>query len=108
QGQGQTIGIVDEYHDPNIISDANTFSAQYGLQKFNVSGGPTLTVYKDTTFGAVPNVPVGSGVDLETSLDVEWAHAMAPKANILLVEVPASNNIDTAFKELLAGIQYAA
>ena len=109
QGQGQTIAIVDEYHDPNITADANAFSTQYSLQQFNVTGGPMLTVYKDTTFGAVANSPVGpAGTSIETSLDVEWAHAIAPKANILLVEVPAANDLPTAFKELLHGVQYAA
>ena len=109
QGQGQTIGIVDEYHDPNIVADANTFSGQYGLQQFNVNGGPTLTLFEDTTLGPVPNSPIGgAGTSIETSLDVEWAHAMAPKANILLVEVPATGDIDSVFKELLHGVQYAA
>ncbi len=105
QGQGQTIGIVDEYNDPNIIADANTFSTQYGLPNFN-AGGPTLTVLKDTTFGTVTNSPKGGNADTsgETALDVEWAHAMAPKANIILVEVPAVGS----FSALLKGIGYAA
>jgi len=102
QGQGVTIGIVDEYHDPNILADTNKFSAQYGLPAMTTS---TLTVYKDTDFGSVPT---GSGVDVETSLDVEWAHAMAPKAKILLVEVPATGNGYNVFAELLHGVQYAA
>ena len=107
QGQGQTIGIIDEFHDPNILADTNAFSTQYGLQNFNVAGGPTLTIHKDTTFGPVPNAPFNS-TGPETSLDVEWAHAMAPKANILLVEVPSGNDLPTIFKELLEGVQYAA
>jgi subtilase family serine protease len=112
QGQGQTIGIVDEFNDPNILADANTFSTQYGLQKFNVAGGPTLTVLKDQALGGVPDSPVQNGFDvgttIETSLDVEWAHAMAPRANILLVEVPAASNGAVAFGQLLHGVQLAA
>jgi subtilase family serine protease len=47
-------------------------------------------------------------VGLETSLDVEMAHAMAPKANILLVEVPATVSVANEFRELLHGGQLAA
>jgi subtilase family serine protease len=109
EGQGETIGIVDEYNDPNIVTDANTFSTKYGLPDFNIAGGPTLTVYKDTALGAVPNSPSGNGdTSVETSLDVEYAHAMAPKADIILVEVPASGTLDQSFAELLHGVQYAA
>jgi subtilase family serine protease len=111
QGQGMTIGIVDQYNDPNIIPDANVFSAKYNLPIFNSAGGPTLTVYKDTALvSTVTNSPSNADTSGETSLDVEWAHAMAPKANILLVEVPASTS-DTeyaAFNKLLHGVQYAA
>jgi subtilase family serine protease len=109
QGQGQTIGIVDEFNDPNIIGDANTFSARYSLPQFNGPGAPTLTVAKDTTFAPVPNSPLGFfDTSIETSLDVEWAHAMAPKANILLVEVPATGSTQNQFAELLDGVKYAA
>jgi subtilase family serine protease len=60
-----------------------------------------------------PGSAAGTGVALETSLDVEWAHAMAPKANILLVEVPVAPGFDSTvltqdFAFLLQGIQYAA
>jgi hypothetical protein len=75
QGSGQTIYIVDAYNDPNIASDLKTFDSQWGLPN------PTLTVHKMSRF--IFN-SVSWGV--EESLDVEWAHAMAPKANITLVE----------------------
>ncbi len=103
QGQGTTIAIIDAYVDPTIISDTNIFSAQYGLPKFNATvGGPTLTVVSDTFAGNVPNAPVGSTGE-ETALDVEWAHAIAPQANILLVFVAQQS-----FPSLLEGVQYAA
>ena len=41
-GSGQTIAIVDAYDDPSIVSDEATFNTQFGLQQFNVAGGPTL------------------------------------------------------------------
>ena len=78
-GTGQTIAIVDCADQPNIASDLATFDAMYGLPappsfiKVNGQGGTTYPA-PDANWG------------LEISLDVEWAHAMAPGANILLVE----------------------
>jgi subtilase family serine protease len=108
-GRGVTIAIVDELNDSKIISDANVYSAQYGLPQFNVtgSGGPTMVVDEDTDLASVGSAS-GTGVGEETSLDVELAHAMAPMANILLVEVPATGTVVNEFKELLEGIQFAA
>src|SRR6202044_2522378 len=48
KGAGQTIAIVDAYNDPDIIADAGTFNTQFGLQPFNVSGGPTLKVLNES------------------------------------------------------------
>jgi subtilase family serine protease len=113
QGQGETIGIVDVFADPNIIADANVYSTEYSLPTFNVAGNPTLTAYVDTATGTVANSSKnsssGNDTSSETSLDVEEAHAMAPKANILLVEVSAgSGSLAAEFASLLQGIQYAA
>lgn len=109
QGQGQTIAIVDEYNDTTILNDANVFSTKYGLPTFNTNGNPTLTVYKDSALGVVTNSPAGGGdTSIETSLDVEWAHAIAPRANILLVEVPATGTLANSFAQLLHGVQYGA
>jgi subtilase family serine protease len=98
-GSGTTIAIVDAYDAPTIESDLATFSSKYGLpactsatgcfQKVNQTGG-TRYPRKD------------SGWALEISLDVEWAHAVAPGAHILLVE--ASSN---SFANLLAAEDYA-
>ena len=92
-GAGQTIAIVDAYNDPAIISDANSFSATFGLQQFNVAGGPTLTVLNQSGGTSLPANARAGTWDVEESLDVEWAHAIAPDANIVLFE--ASNNSDT-------------
>jgi subtilase family serine protease len=94
-GSGTTIAIVDAYDDPNIASDLNAFDAQFGLPaanftKVNQSGGSTM--------------PAGNtGWAQEISLDVEWAHAVAPGARILLVE--ASDASDT---NLYTAVKYAA
>ena len=107
EGQGTTIAIIDELNDTSITSDANAYSAEYGLPQFNTTGGPTMSVVLDSTLASVGSAK-GTGVGDETSLDVELAHAMAPLANILLVEVPATGTAANEFKELLQGAQYAA
>ena len=86
-GSGQTIAIVDAYDDPNIFSDAAAFNTQFGLPQFNVSGGPTLSVLNQTGGTSLPGSGARTGdAEVEESLDVEWAHAIAPQANIILFE----------------------
>ncbi len=102
-GQGQTIAIVDAYNDPNIIADANSFSSTFGLQQFNV-GGPTLQVLNETggtSLSGVPNSTPG-GWDVEESLDVEWAHSIAPMANVILYEANSSSFLDLLTAEQTA------
>ena len=107
-GQGTTIAIIDEFDDPNIAADTAAYNSQYNLPQFDgLNGDPTLTVYKDQALAPVTSA-VNTGVAGETSLDVQLAHAMAPLANILLVEVPATGSNANAFAELLHGVQYAA
>jgi hypothetical protein len=81
-GSGQTIAIVDAYDDPTIASDLAKFDSQFGL-----AAPPSFTkVYQS---GFKPQAD--SGWSQEISLDVEWAHAMAPKAKIVLVEANSAN-----------------
>ncbi|HUN32993.1 MAG TPA: PQQ-binding-like beta-propeller repeat protein [Trebonia sp.] len=92
-GQGQTIAIVDAYDDPDITADAETFSQQYGLPGVCGAGGTagqcfTLDVSQQSA--SAPD-PTGGQWDLETSLDVEWAHAIAPDATIRLVEADSQD-----------------
>jgi hypothetical protein len=97
-GKGTTIAIIDAYVDPTIVNDVSKFSTQYHLPQLDGAGGdPTLTV---TALGS--QVDTTGGWELETALDVEWAHAIAPAANILLVE--AANASTSA---LLAAVQAA-
>jgi hypothetical protein len=75
-GAGQTIAIIDAYDDPDIASDLAKFDAQYGL-----SAPPSFT---QSVESGLPSS--NAAWALETSLDVEWAHAIAPGASIDLVE----------------------
>jgi subtilase family serine protease len=86
-GTGQTIVIVDAYGSPTIANDLKVFDRTFGLPD------PNFTILCPTgcppTLTAGPHLPTSWAV--ETSLDVEWAHAMAPGANIVLV-VASSNS----------------
>jgi subtilase family serine protease len=90
-GAGTTIAIVDAYDDPTIANDLATFSSYFGLP------AATFVKHKMAT-----TISVNSGWALETSLDVEWAHAIAPQATILLVEAKSNSLTD-----LLAAVSYA-
>jgi subtilase family serine protease len=78
RGDGQTIVIIDAFGSPTILQDANTFSAASGLPA--LSDASFKIVYPD----GQPRI-TNFGWALETTLDVEWAHAMAPNAHIVLV-----------------------
>src|SRR6266852_1932263 len=78
QGAGQVIGIVDAYDDPKIESDLGVFDSTFSLPACTSSNGCFRKLYAQ---GSRPRT--NSGWALEISLDVEWAHAIAPQANIL-------------------------
>jgi subtilase family serine protease len=106
QGAGTTIGIVDVFDDPNIASDLAAFSTQYGLPQMNgVGGNPTFTKVMQTGTPTSPNNGGSTDTSTETALDVEWAHAMAPLANIVLAEVKSFSYSDGAGGGLLPGVQ---
>jgi subtilase family serine protease len=85
-GAGRTIVIVDSFGSPTIVNDLHTFDAQFGLPD-----PPSLTIDK---FGTIPPFDPGNSVmvgwAVETSLDVEYAHAIAPGANIVLAVTPVA------------------
>jgi subtilase family serine protease len=86
QGAGQTIGIVDAYDDPNIESDLGKFNGQFGLPACTTANGCFKKIYAS---GSKPKTDAGWA--LEISLDVEWSHAIAPAAKIVLVEAASSS-----------------
>ena len=97
QGAGQIIGIVDAYDDANAESDLAVFNAQYGLPACTSSNGCFRKIY-----GGAKRPAANANWALEISLDVQWAHAIAPKATILLVESTTNSLAD-----LLAGVDAA-
>jgi subtilase family serine protease len=91
-GSGQTIAIVTAFHDPNIGADLVAFDSHYKL--------PNPPSFKVNDLGGSTTDP---GWALETALDVEWAHAVAPGARILLVEA-ASDSLS----DLISAVSYAS
>lgn len=89
-GTGQTIVIIDAYGSPTIQQDLAYFDAVMGLPN------PTLNVSypvgQPAAFNPASSLRVGWAS--ETSLDVEWAHAIAPKATIDLIVSPTSHSSD--------------
>jgi Ca2+-binding RTX toxin-like protein len=114
-GTGQTIAIVDAYSNPSIFHAVDLFDQAFGATTY----GPTfyqqygpassfLTVLnQDGAAGPLPGVdPSGAGGanwEMEESLDVQWIHAMAPGAHIVLVEAGSES-----LANLMAGVAAAA
>jgi uncharacterized repeat protein (TIGR01451 family) len=118
-GTGQTIAIVDAYDDPAIFQSLDAYDSQFGL----TAAGPTLyqqygaassflsVLNQDGQSGspgtpwvaADPSGAGGSNWETEEALDVEWAHAMAPGAKIILVEAASQSLAD-----LMTGVVTAA
>jgi hypothetical protein len=89
-GSGETIALVEAYHDPTLLADLQAFDRVYNLPD------PVLTV---STLGSGLS---NGGWALEESLDVEWAHAIAPGANLLVVEAKSESR-----PNLLAAVEVA-
>jgi subtilase family serine protease len=83
-GAGQTIIVVDAYGDPTIELDLALFDQFFGLP-----APPSFTVYRGSATQSAGPHDAASWVH-ETALDVEWAHAIAPKANLVLIEAPSA------------------
>lgn len=103
-GKGSTIVIVDSFGSPTIKADLATFDKQFGL-----SAPPSFKVIapagKLPTWD--PNNSDMTGWAGETTLDVEYAHTIAPGANILLVETPVSETEGTTgFPEIVKAEEY--
>jgi subtilase family serine protease len=89
-GKGRTIVIVDPFGYPGIRGELRTFDRAFGLP-----APPSFRVI--TPAGPVPPYNRNHrGYAIETSLDVEYTHSMAPGANILLVETPAAEGLGTS------------
>ena len=103
-GKGETIAVIDSFGSPTIASDLARFDAYFG-----VPAPPSFRVIQPA--GKVPAYHPGnsnrSGWAAETTLDVEWAHVIAPGARIILVETPTSENEGaTGFPQIVTAEDY--
>jgi subtilase family serine protease len=122
QGQGKTIAVIDSFGSATIANDLNNFSTQFGLPHLCgeagvtcTAGMPTFTILQ-VQGSPPPNPPPpnnGTGQEnhnlwaIEVSLDVEWAHAIAPMANIILVTVPTAEVLGVqGFPQMMNAVQY--
>jgi subtilase family serine protease len=92
-----TIVIVGAYNDATIEADLGAFSKTFNLPACTAANG-CFTKHPMSTA-----IASNSGWAMETSLDVEWAHAIAPQAKILLVEATTPSGAN-----LLKAVDYAA
>ena len=103
-GAGQTIYVLDAYHDATALSDLNAFSSKFGVPGCTSVGVATSAamplaappsgctfsqVYATSTGTMTATAPAyNAGWAPESKLDVQWAHAVAPLARIVLIEMP--------------------
>ena len=103
-GYGQTIVLIESFGSPTLAADLKQFDTDFGLPD-----PPALTVL--APLGAVPFDPTDPDMinwAIETTLDVEWAHAMAPGAKIVVLTSPVSETIGVqGLPEFLALEKYA-
>jgi subtilase family serine protease len=122
-GQGVTIAIIDSFGNPNMASDLENFNTQMGLPQMcgepGVSCGAGMPTFQHvywngkTQVKAPPSGSNGTGLQarnawaLETSLDVEWAHSIAPGANIINVTTnPAETQGVQGFPAMMNAEQF--
>jgi subtilase family serine protease len=122
-GQGKTIAVIDSFGSATIANDLNNFSTVFNLPHLCgeagvtcTAGMPTFTILQ-VQGSPPPNPPPptnnGTGQEnhnlwaIEVSLDVEWAHAIAPEANIILVTVPTAEVLGVqGFSQMMNAVQY--
>jgi len=97
----RAIAIVDAFDDPNAAADLQTFSTQFGLppitpSNFQVVFAPHGAFPPGVCTGPATKPPTdpSGGWELEESLDIEYAHGMAPGAKIYLVEAQSNSLLD--------------
>src|SRR6266849_1620404 len=121
-GKGKTIAIIDSFGSPTIASDLHVFDSAFGLQPMCGEAGVTCSPDMPTfqvleVQGSPPPVPQPPnngtrlenhfGWAVEVSLDVEWAHATAPGANIILVTTPTAEVLGVqGFPQMMNAVQY--
>ncbi|HZO97305.1 MAG TPA: S53 family peptidase [Gaiellaceae bacterium] len=120
-GRGQTIAIVDSYGSDTMAADLKVFDDAFGLPHLcgepGVACTPGMAKFSELSLQGSPETKPqgGSGTGLEdktgwaieVALDVEWAHAIAPGANILLVHTPTAETLGVqGFPQMMMAEDY--
>ncbi len=104
QSSGGVIVIVDAYHYPTALNDFNVFAQQFGLpQETSTNARASSNQVFQVVYASGRQPRTNCGWAQEAALDIEWAHAMAPNAKIVLVEAD-----DAKFSSLFAGVDAAS
>jgi hypothetical protein len=95
-GSGQTIAIVDAFDNPSLVDTTATNFATSDLGEFDAAFGlpapPSFTKLDETgAASGLPSTDPSGAWEVEEALDVEWAHALAPAAGIVLIECNSAN-----------------
>jgi len=98
-GGAKAIALVDAYDDPTAVGDLATFAAQFGLPAADLT-----VVFAN---GARPVLDPTGGWEIEEALDVEYSHAMAPQAQLFLVEA-ADNSLANLFNAVVVASKLVA
>jgi subtilase family serine protease len=128
EGQGKTIAIIDSFGASTIRQDLGTFDTAFGLPHLCGETGPSdpsgncasgasprfdIVCYQGCPSPTPPPPNNGTGLEahnlwsLEVALDVEWAHATAPLANIMLVTTPTAETLGVqGFQQMMNAEQY--
>lgn len=102
-GGNGTIAIVDAYDYPSAYQDLSTFSKQFGLPVLpQCSKNRTSSCFQKVIAANSPP-PTDCGWSQEAALDIEWAHALAPNASIVLVEAASNSVLD-----LMVAVDFAS
>ncbi|HEY3782892.1 MAG TPA: S53 family peptidase [Fimbriimonadaceae bacterium] len=105
-GGSGTICIVDAYNYPTALNDFNVFSGQYGLPKETSTNVTASTnQHFQVVYGSGSKPAGNGGWNEEEALDIEWAHAMAPNAKIVLVEASSASDAGLLQAESVAASQ---
>jgi subtilase family serine protease len=120
-GRGQTIAIIDSFGSDTMAHDLHVFDQAFGVQAMcgeeGVTCAPGMPTFSELSLqGSPPTTPQGgngTGLEdhtawaLEVALDVEWAHSVAPGANILLVHTPTAETLGLqGFQQMIKAEDY--
>jgi hypothetical protein len=85
-GQGQTVAVVDAYHDPNAAANLAVYRAQFHLSACTMASGCFRQVNQKGTTSPLPRPAGSTGWAQEASLDLDMVSAICPACHIILVE----------------------